>query len=105
LLLEMPGEDAFLSLDTFVADRQDPDSVLNDLGPRVGREAELATLAAALERRGDWPAVVLVTGPGGRGKTRLLAEALTQFQRDGSSWWSIAVRSGDGANAGPSPAS
>lgn len=82
LLLEVPGEDAFLSLDTFTADRQDPNTVLNDLGPRVGRETELAALAVALDRSGDWPLVVLVMGPGGRGKTRLLVDALTQFQRD-----------------------
>lgn len=85
LLLEVPGEDAFLSLPTFAADRQDPDTVLNDLAPRVGREAELAGLAAALDRSGSWPVVVLITGPGGRGKTRLLVEALTQFQRDNTS--------------------
>ena len=81
LLLEIPGEDAFLSLDTFSAHRQDPGAVLNDLGPRVGRQAELAALTAALDRRGDWPPVVVVTGPGGRGKTRLLVEALHDFQR------------------------
>ncbi|MGY1837662.1 restriction endonuclease [Blastococcus sp. SYSU DS0510] len=80
MLLEVPGEDAFLSLDTFAADRRDPNTVLNDLGPRVGREAELEALGAALNRSGDWPAVVMVTGPGGRGKTRLLVEGLAQFQ-------------------------
>ncbi len=79
-LLVVPGEDAFLSLDTFAGDRRDPDTVLNDLGARVGREAELEALGAALDRTGEWPAVVIVTGPGGRGKTRLLVEALTQFQ-------------------------
>lgn len=79
-LLAVPGEDAFLSLDKFARDRQDPDTVLNDLGPRVGREAELEALGLALDRSGDWPTVVIVTGPGGRGKTRLLVEALTQMQ-------------------------
>lgn len=79
-LLKVPGEDAFLSLDTFAGDRRDPDTVLNDLGPRVGREAELETLSAALDRTAGSPAIVMVTGPGGRGKTRLLVEALTQFQ-------------------------
>ena len=66
----------------FAAARQDPNTVLNGLGPRVGRETELAALAGTLDRSGDWPLLVLVTGPGGRGKTRLLVEALTQFQRD-----------------------
>lgn len=73
-----------MSLDTFAADRQDPNTVLNDLGPWVGRETELAALDGALDRSSDWPVVVLVTGPGGRGKTRLLVEALTQFQPDNS---------------------
>ncbi|WP_164983839.1 restriction endonuclease [Cellulomonas endophytica] len=81
-VLEVPGEDAFLSLDAFASDRRDPDTVLNDLGPRLGREAELEALGAALDRTADWPAVVMVTGPGGRGKTRLLVEALSQFQEE-----------------------
>lgn len=81
-LLEVPGEDAFISLDVFAGDRCDPTTVLNDLGPRVGREAELKALSSALDRSGDWRAVVLVTGPGGRGKTRLLVEALAQFQEE-----------------------
>lgn len=81
-LLKVPGEDAFVSLDTFAADRRDPDTVVNDLNPRVGREAELEALRGALSRSGDGPAVVIVTGPGGRGKTRLLVEALTEFQED-----------------------
>ena len=80
LLLEVSGEDAFLSLDTFAADRMRRDTVLNDLGPRVGREPELAALGKALDGDGDRPIVVLVTGPGGRGKTRLLVEALAGFQ-------------------------
>lgn len=79
-LLEVPGEDAFLSLDTFAGDRRDPGTVLNDLGPRVGREVEIKALGAALDRTAAWPGVVMVTGPGGRGKTRLLVEALSQFQ-------------------------
>jgi hypothetical protein len=79
-LLETPGSDAFLSIETFAADRVDPDTLLNDRGPRVGREAELVALRNALDRASDWPQVVVVTGPGGRGKTRLLTEALGAFQ-------------------------
>jgi hypothetical protein len=79
-LLGVPGEDAFLSLVAFSADRSNPDLVLNDCGPRVGRESELATLGEALAREAGRPVVVLVTGPGGRGKTRLLVEALTAFE-------------------------
>ena len=79
-LLEVPGEDAFLSLGSFARERLDSATVLNDLGQHVGRESELRQLHDALDRRGDWPTVVLVDGPGGRGKTRLLVEALTRFE-------------------------
>ncbi|MFD7656016.1 hypothetical protein ACFV4N_18765 [Actinosynnema sp. NPDC059797] len=82
LLLRMPGEDAFLSLDTFAADRTNPGVVLNDLAPGVGRSVELEQLAVALNRGEDRPMVVLITGPGGRGKSRLLVEAFTCFQQD-----------------------
>ncbi|MEU4740937.1 ATP-binding protein [Actinosynnema sp. NPDC023658] len=82
LLLRMPGEDAFVSLEAFATDRKNPDTLLNDLVPRVGRDAELERLAVALDRSVDRPVVVLVSGPGGRGKSRLLVEALTPSQQD-----------------------
>ncbi|KJK42868.1 hypothetical protein UK23_35370 [Lentzea aerocolonigenes] len=81
LLLEMPGEDGFLSLAAFAADRRNPETVLNDLGPRVGRGTEQRQLEAAVDRSADWQPIVLVSGPGGRGKTRLLVEALELFER------------------------
>ncbi|WBB82127.1 restriction endonuclease [Micromonospora sp. WMMD882] len=80
-LLGVPGTDAFLSLDTFVADRMKEDAPLNDRGPRIGRDAELAALRTALDRSADFPTVVVVAGPGGRGKTRLLTEALAEFEQ------------------------
>lgn len=79
-LLRVPGEDAFLSLAMFTEDRINPDKVLNDCGRRVGRDSELATLGEVLAREEGRPVVVLVTGPGGRGKTRLLVEALSAFE-------------------------
>ncbi|WP_158073580.1 restriction endonuclease [Actinophytocola xanthii] len=97
--LEVPGEDAFLSLETFVADRRDPGTMLNDLGPHVGREAELQALSTALHRHGDWPAVVVVTGPGGRGKTRLLVEALIQFQEENRQVPVLCLSPGRGVDA------
>ncbi|MGK5684075.1 ATP-binding protein [Actinoplanes sp. URMC 104] len=53
---------------------------LNDRGPLIGRDAELAALRTALDRSNNYPAVVVVAGPGGRGKTRLLTEALTECE-------------------------
>lgn len=79
-LLEVPGQDAFLSLAAFTALRGKPDRVPNDCGPRVGRQSELSDLGEVVGVDESQPAVVLVTGPGGRGKTRLLAEALTAFE-------------------------
>jgi DNA-binding response OmpR family regulator/predicted ATPase len=49
--------------------------------PLVGRAEELAALGAALERS-RW---VLVTGPGGVGKTRLLRQLVAS--RAGPMWW------------------
>lgn len=76
LLLEVPGEDAFLSLATFASDRQDPGMLLNDCAPLIGRDAESLVLKKALDRSADWAPIILVTGPGGRGKSRLTLEAL-----------------------------
>ena len=79
-LLKVPGEDAFLSLAAFTEVRGKPDRVPNDCGPRVGRQSELSDLGEVLGVDESQPVVVLVTGPGGRGKTRLLVEALTAFE-------------------------
>jgi Restriction endonuclease len=46
LFIEVPG-DEFVSLKTFVTARRNPKSVMNDLGPMVGREDALATLGSA----------------------------------------------------------
>jgi hypothetical protein len=81
-LLSVPGDDAFVSLSTVAEDRRRPELVLNDIGPQVGRDAELATLAEATNRSRDWAPIVLVAGPGGRGKTRLLVEALSRLQEE-----------------------
>lgn len=79
-LMRTPGEDRFVTLPVFGASRRDAMTVLNDLGPLAGRDREVEALRAATDRAGVWPRVVLVTGPGGRGKTRLLVEALATFE-------------------------
>jgi hypothetical protein len=81
-LLAVPGEDAFLSLAAFAADRVNPSTILNDLGPHWGRQTELDSLAEALNSGGSERPIVVVSGPGGRGKTRLLVEALRLFETE-----------------------
>ncbi|WP_411733285.1 restriction endonuclease [Paeniglutamicibacter sp.] len=78
-LLKVPGEDAFLTISAFRSTRLDPLSLLNDCGPLIGRTTELSALSDALDPANESTLVTLVTGPGGRGKSRLLAEALSTF--------------------------
>lgn len=79
-LMRTPGEDRFVTLSALAASRRDAATVFNDLGPLVGRGREIEALQAATDRAGAWPQVVIITGPGGRGKTRLLVEALATFE-------------------------
>jgi hypothetical protein len=80
LFLSAPG-DAFVSLGVFKSDRLNPDSLMNDLGPLAGRETELTSLSDAMDRNSDgFRQIVVVTGPGGRGKSRLVVEALAAQQ-------------------------
>lgn len=76
-----PG-DAFVTLEEFQQSRLNPRALLNDRGALSGRKEELEELARSLLVAG--PAskqVVVVSGPGGRGKSRLLIAALAA-QRD-----------------------
>ncbi|MEV6598250.1 AAA family ATPase [Actinoplanes sp. NPDC051346] len=54
-----------------------------DTLPLVGRVVELAALRAVLYGHGDGPAVLVVAGDPGIGKTRLLAELLAEARREG----------------------
>lgn len=76
--IESPG-DTFVSLETFARARLNQESVLNDLGTLSGRATELEAMREALDRDSDgYRAVVVVVGPGGRGKSRLLTDSLRE---------------------------
>jgi hypothetical protein len=80
LLLRMPGEDSFLTMHDFIATRTDETSYLNDLGPFVARQEEIDELHALLDPSGDWSPVIIVSGNGGAGKSRLMSQVLRDFE-------------------------
>ncbi|MDZ8171971.1 P-loop NTPase [Microbacterium xanthum] len=80
--LETPGEDSFIGVHTVHERRLDGGALLNDRGATAGRVEESTAIDLALDRTTDWPLVVLVSGRGGVGKTRLLVERLSQFQEE-----------------------
>lgn len=71
------AEDGFISIETFRQRRLNPHAVMNDRGVLAGRATELESLAEALaDSAASTAQIVVVNGPGGRGKTRLAVEAL-----------------------------
>lgn len=80
LFVRIPGLDSFLGIEEIAARRHSSEELLNDLGPTAGRAKETADLSAALARTENWPRVVIISGIGGIGKTRLMAECLEGFQ-------------------------
>ncbi len=77
-LLRSPGEDAFL-LPSAAAELRNARDLLNDVGPLVGRSEEIDRIEQLV---GDPQVkVVVVSGPGGRGKSRVLIEALIRLEQ------------------------
>ncbi|MDA0565186.1 ATP-binding protein [Streptomonospora sp. S1-112] len=94
LFLESP-DDSFVSIETFAGERRSPEDVMNDIAPLVGRTAEMDRMKRALDRTsGDFRQVVVVTGPGGRGKSRLLTESLLELRERQPHLLVICLRSG-----------
>lgn len=80
LLMSAPG-DAFVTIDKFASARKNPNARVSDLGEMVGRKDESDVLIAALDRSAEtYRQVVVVSGPAGRGKSRLLSEVLSGVQ-------------------------
>jgi len=80
-----PG-DTLIPFEQFRITRLNSDALLNDCGELAGRGFELAEISRAIEFADmKTPQLLVLNGPGGRGKTRLLVEALTaETQRDPS---------------------
>ena len=73
--------DAFVSCESFTKARLNPATVMNDLGPLAGRADELSAMRASLGRESVmYRPIVIVVGPGGRGKSRLLSDSLRELQ-------------------------
>ncbi len=79
-LLQMPGADAFETIGALAKMRQEL-PVLNDRVPIVGRAGELQELQQSLEAD---TRILVVTGPGGMGKSRIAVTALDAYQERNS---------------------
>jgi hypothetical protein len=80
VFLPVAGIDAFLGLDEHFGPTLDRSAVLHHRAVLVGRDDVLAALDAALDPTEAVTRIVLITGPGGRGKTRLALEALRHVE-------------------------
>jgi hypothetical protein len=69
---------AFVPIAEHLASWLAPDAIHHHRATLVGREPQLRRLLKDLDPVGERVRVVLVTGPGGRGKSRLALEALRQ---------------------------
>jgi transcriptional regulator with XRE-family HTH domain len=79
-LLGRPDPGPWLDLEQFFQPYEARDAAFSHDWQLKGREAELAQLASALADPDS--RMVLVTAPGGEGKSRLIKEALTSFRED-----------------------
>jgi hypothetical protein len=69
---------AFVTVADYLVSWLDPHRIHHHRAALVGRDAELERLLKDLDPAGRGVSVVLLTGPGGRGKSRLALEALRQ---------------------------
>ncbi len=72
---------AFVDLSDHLAPLLEPDALPHHRSSLVGRKALLGRLSEVLAVGPERSRVVLVSGPGGRGKSRLVLEALDRVQR------------------------
>ena len=81
-----PGETTIAVYEDLVARRPAPaprDQPLRRLAPLVGRDEELAWLAARWQGPTELPRVVVVAGEAGVGKSRIAGELADRLERDG----------------------
>lgn len=78
--LPVAGTDVFLPLETYFAPLLDKTSRFHHAAPLAGRADNVAAIAEALIDTAG-PRILIVAGPAGQGKTRLVLEALWQVER------------------------
>jgi hypothetical protein len=79
--LPVAGIDAFLGLDEHFKPALDAAAILHHRAALQGRDDELAAIVAALDPANPDSRIVLIIGPGGRGKTKLALEALRHAEQ------------------------
>jgi hypothetical protein len=79
--LSIPSTDAFLLLDDYFAPLLAPDTRFHHRAALVGRDDEVAAIVSALSDAAG-PKILIIDGPSGRGKSRLVFEALREVQED-----------------------
>ncbi|UQU62541.1 hypothetical protein COUCH_26365 [Couchioplanes caeruleus] len=79
--LPIASTDAFLLLDDYFAPLLDPSARFHHRAGLAGRAEEVTAIVTALTDPAG-PKILLVDGPAGRGKTRLIFEALQQVQEN-----------------------
>jgi hypothetical protein len=77
-----PSSDAFVSTSVLVCDRARPGRALNDAASFVGMSEQRDRVREFLEAPIGGAAALIVSGPGGTGKTRLLLESLSVFEEE-----------------------
>gem|GEM_PF-6524547 len=79
ILRDLPT-DAFISTKAVRTSRSRQGQLLNDNGAYIGVKSQRKQIIRMLQNGADGPAAIIVRGPGGTGKTRLIEEAAEAFE-------------------------
>ncbi len=79
ILQDLPT-DAFISTKAVRTSRSRQGQLLNDNGAYIGVKSQRTQILRMLQNGADGPTAIIVHGPGGTGKTRLIEEAAAAFE-------------------------